>query len=43
MYDANEKLRSKWTDSFGEFVIAKIILELRENLQEWKLTCKGVN
>jgi hypothetical protein len=28
-YDANEEPRSKWTDSFAEFVIAKIILELR--------------
>jgi hypothetical protein len=25
----------------AEFVIAKIILELRGNLQDWKLTCKG--
>jgi hypothetical protein len=28
-YDANEEPRSKWTDSFAEFVIAKIKLELR--------------
>jgi hypothetical protein len=38
-YDANEKLRSKWTDSFAEFVIAKIILELSRVLKRtvfWK-------
>jgi hypothetical protein len=33
-YDANEMLRSKWTDSFAEFVIAKIILELRRFWKE---------
>jgi ABC-type maltose transport system permease subunit len=33
-YDANEKLRSKWTDSFAEFVIAKIILEFPRNWTE---------
>jgi hypothetical protein len=32
-YEANQKLRSKWTDSFAEFVIAKIILELRRVLK----------
>jgi hypothetical protein len=28
-YDANEKLRSKWTDSFVKFVIAKIMLSCK--------------
>jgi hypothetical protein len=33
-YDANEKLRSKWTDSFAEIVIAKIILILCRTLKK---------
>jgi hypothetical protein len=30
-YDANEKLLSKWTDSFAEFVIANIMQSSEKN------------